>query len=239
MSLNRYGLLYQQYLKQNKPMLYDSFEKSNQLINIIQKKQDEILKYRNSLYECATKDKIFDKSKYDNEDDYEFAIKEYVEKQLNDKLNEFFEKDVKVITLIEKSENNWFKSVWGWLKLKELILAISIVVMSLYNTGQVNIIEENIIQPILDERADFFMLKNGIQYYYKGKDKEAVEIVEELLGELPENVLVGVKEIHFEGKNGNVLGSASGTIIKLYDFMNYDPNTQKDTLYHEVRTHFW
>lgn len=123
--------------------------------------------------------------------------------------------------------------------MKELILAISIVVMSLYNTGQVNIFEENVIQPILDEKADFFMLKNGIQYYYKGKDKEAVEIVEKLLGELPENVLVGVNEIHFEGKNGNVLGSASGAIIKLYDFMNYDPNIQKDTLYHEVRTHFW
>lgn len=106
MSLNRYGFLYQQYLKQNKPMLYDSLEKSDQLINIIHKKQDEILKYRNALYESATKDEIFDKSKYNNEDNYEFAIKEYVEKQLNDKLNEFFEEDVKVVTLIEKSENN-------------------------------------------------------------------------------------------------------------------------------------
>lgn len=106
MSLNRYGFLYQQYLKQNKPMLYDSLEKSDQLINIIHKKQDEILKYRNSLYDKVENDKIFNRMDYQNPEDYEFAIKEYVEKQLNDKLSDFFEKDVKVITLIEKSENN-------------------------------------------------------------------------------------------------------------------------------------
>lgn len=121
--------------------------------------------------------------------------------------------------------------------MKSMILAISIAVMSLYNTGQFNIIEETIIQPIQEERADFFSLKNGIQYYYKGKDKEAVEIVENLLEELPDNVLIGVGEIHFEGENGDIAGTAGGSVITLYNFMSYSKSTQKDILYHEVRSY--
>lgn len=123
---------------------------------------------------------------------------------------------------------------WRWLKLKELIFVISIAVMSLYNSGQINIIEDRINQSIQNESTDFFMLKNGVQYFYKGKDKEAVEIVTNLLDVLPENVLIGVGEIHLEGKNGKIAGVTRGSIITLYDFMSYNSSSQKDILYHEV-----
>ena len=100
LSINRYGFLYQQYLKQNKPTLYDGLEKSNQLLDIILKKQNEILEYRNNLYEIIERDNLINKNDYKNEEEYELAIKEYVEKQLNDKMKEFFDKDVKVTDVI-------------------------------------------------------------------------------------------------------------------------------------------
>lgn len=99
MSLNRYGFLYQQYLKENKPALYKGLENNRQLSNVLHKKQDEILEYRNSLYKIIDKDKLFDKKDYKNEEDFEFAVKEYVEKQLNDKMKDFFEEDIKVTDL--------------------------------------------------------------------------------------------------------------------------------------------
>ena len=118
--------------------------------------------------------------------------------------------------------------------MKSLILTISIVAMSLYNTGYVNMIEEQVVQPIREEKADFFTLRNGVQYIYKGKDKEMVEIVSDLIDQLPSELTMGVGEIHFEGKNGDTAGTACGSKIVLHDFESYSKNMQKHILYHEV-----
>lgn len=75
---------------------------------------------------------------------------------------------------------------------------------------------------------------DGTQFYYTEEYKEAFEIVLSMLQELPEEVKIGVAEIHFEGKNENIAGRTSGTTITLFDFMAYDTNIQKYILFHEV-----
>ena len=79
---------------------------------------------------------------------------------------------------------------------------------------------------------------DGTMFYYKGNDQKAFDIVLNLLRELPENVKIGVAEIHFEGKNGNVAGRTGGTTITLYDFLSYDKETQRHILFHEVAHSF-
>jgi len=114
---------------------------------------------------------------------------------------------------------------------------IAIVVMAMSNQ-KVNI-EEIVKSPSIQqeekvELRDFFSFYDGTMFYYKENDQEAFDIVLNLLRELPENVKIGVAEIHFEGKNGNVAGRTIGTTITLYDFLSYDKETQRHILFHEV-----
>ena len=119
---------------------------------------------------------------------------------------------------------------------------IALVVMAMSNQ-KVNI--EDIVKrsiQLQEEKVElgaFFAFYDGTIFKYKENDKEAFDIVLALLRELPENVKIGVAEIHFEGKNGNVAGTTSGTTITLYDFLSYDKEVQRHILYHEVRTYFW
>lgn len=121
--------------------------------------------------------------------------------------------------------------------MKELVYMIALVVMAI-NNQKVNI-EEIVKSPSIQqeqkvELGDFFAFYDGTMFYYKEKDQEAFDIVLNLLRELPENVKIGVAEIHFEGKNGNVAGRTGGTTITLYDFLSYDKETQRHILFHEV-----
>ena len=120
--------------------------------------------------------------------------------------------------------------------MKELVYVIALVVMAMSNQ-KVNIediVKTSVQQEEKVELGSFFSFFDGTQFYYYESDKESFEIVLNLLRELPENVKIGVAEVHFEGKNGNVAGSTSGTTITLYDFLSYDKETQKHILYHEV-----
>ena len=110
--------------------------------------------------------------------------------------------------------------------------------MTLNNTNfKINIEEKmqtSIQQEEQVESKSNFMLKDGTQYFYKTKYQEALDIVLNLLEELPEEAKKGVAEVHFEDKNGNVAGRTGGTAITLFDFMAYDTETQKYILFHEV-----
>ena len=118
---------------------------------------------------------------------------------------------------------------------------IAIMIMAITNS-EVNI-EEIVKKPSIQqeekvELGAFFAFYDGTKFYYYENNKKAFEIVLDMLRELPENVKIGVAEVHFEGQNGNVAGSTGGTTITLYDFMAYDAEIQKHILYHEVRTYF-
>ncbi len=49
MGLNRYGILFQQYLQENEPEEYKNLEEKDTLMERLEKKQNEILEYRNKL----------------------------------------------------------------------------------------------------------------------------------------------------------------------------------------------
>ena len=121
--------------------------------------------------------------------------------------------------------------------MKELVYMIAMIIIAITNS-EVNI-EEIVESPSIQleekvELGDFFAFYDGTMFYYKENDQEAFDIVLSMLRELPENVKIGAAEIHFEGKNGNIAGSTSGTTITLYDFLSYDEETQRHILYHEV-----
>ena len=121
--------------------------------------------------------------------------------------------------------------------MKELVYVIAIIIVAI-TQNEINI-EDLVKSPSIQqeekvELGDFFAFYDGTMFYYKENDQEAFNIVLNLLRELPENVKMGVAEIHFEGKNGNVAGTTSGTTIILYDFLSYDKETQRHILYHEV-----
>lgn len=121
--------------------------------------------------------------------------------------------------------------------MKGLIYAITIIMLT-FNNSDLNLIptkmEKYSVQQEQVESSTIFMLKNGIQFYYKSEDGQAVEIVNQLLEKLPSEFLIGVQRIDFEGKNGNVAGRTRGKDIILFDFMNYEIEAQKRILYHEI-----
>ncbi len=90
MGLNRYGILFQQYLQENEPEEYKNLEEKDTLMERLEKKQNEILEYRNKLYEDIKNGNIIHVSDFTNEMDYELAVKEYVENEVNKKLADFF-----------------------------------------------------------------------------------------------------------------------------------------------------
>lgn len=51
MSLNRYGILIKQYLQKNEPKRYKELSDSGSLDDVIEKRQSEIMKYRQELRE--------------------------------------------------------------------------------------------------------------------------------------------------------------------------------------------
>lgn len=121
--------------------------------------------------------------------------------------------------------------------MKELVYMIAIMIVAITNS-EVNI-EEIVKKPSIQqeekvELGAFFSFYDGTKFYYYENDKKAFEIVLDMLREIPENVKIGVAEVHFEGKNGNIAGTTSGTTITLYDFLSYDEEIQRHILYHEV-----
>lgn len=124
--------------------------------------------------------------------------------------------------------------------MKEVFYVVAIIIMTFSKNHEVLEMAQpsiEISQFIQDENIVSYT--DGISFYYTKEDIKAYETVVEMLKELPENVKQGVSEIHFEGNNGDILGTASGSVITLYSFKHYGSYTQKDTLFHEVRTYLW
>lgn len=124
--------------------------------------------------------------------------------------------------------------------MKEVFYVVAIMIMTFSKNPEVLEIAKpsiEISQFIQDENIVSYT--DGISFYYTKEDIKAYETVVEMLKELPENVKQGISEIHFEGNNGDILGTAGGSVITLHSFKHYGSYTQKDTLFHEVRTYLW
>ena len=118
--------------------------------------------------------------------------------------------------------------------MKSLICIIAALTMTFTQVPEFAELPSQIMEVVHQEENSYYSITDGIQFFYKEKDKNAYEIVVELLKELPEHVKTGVGEIHFEGKNDDIAGTAGGSVITLYDFMSYSRETRKDILFHEV-----
>ena len=120
--------------------------------------------------------------------------------------------------------------------MREIIYIITAIAM--YFCG-LNVNNEVILQSSIQqienvELGTFFISKNGTKFVFREKDKKSLNIVLDYLDDLPVQVKQGVKEIHFEDKNGNIAGVTKGNVITLYDYAAYNSSTQRDILYHEI-----
>lgn len=110
--------------------------------------------------------------------------------------------------------------------------------------GSTNIDIENLT---FYELGSFFDVSNlyiteindGIEYVYDQNELSSKEIVVEILKEVPKELKMVVKQIFiYQELNGNVAGVAKDEQIELYNLEQYDKETQKYIVYHEI-AHLW
>ncbi len=110
--------------------------------------------------------------------------------------------------------------------------------------GSTNIDIENLT---FYELGSFFDVSNlyiteindGIECVYDQNELSSKEIVVEILKEVPKELKMVVKQICiYQELNGNVAGVAKDEQIELYNLEQYDKETQKYIVYHEI-AHLW
>lgn len=94
MSLNRYGLLYQQYLKKNKPEKYKQMRDNKSLMRRTLEKEYDTLITQHVLYLDIVRERIIKKECYKTVEDFDLAVKEHVDFLINKNLELIFEDSI-------------------------------------------------------------------------------------------------------------------------------------------------
>ena len=82
-------------------------------------------------------------------------------------------------------------------------------------------------------------VNDGIEYVYSRNNLTSKELVVEILDEVPKELKMGTKQIFlYQSSNDNVAGVAKDEQNELYNLEQYDKETQKYIVYHEI-AHLW